>query len=455
MKKNMHVLIVEDDKEMCKMLSDFLNNNGYKTTYFYTSDQVISEIKSRDFDVIILDLKLPGMNGVELCERITENRTDIPVIVMTAFGSINNAIDAIRAGAFDFLIKPFDLDIFLISVNRAMKHRKLQEKIKTLSQASQQVNIFENFIGNSQTMQTLFQTLSHIINTDITVLISGESGTGKELIAKALHQNSSRKENPFIAINCASLPETLIESELFGYIKGSFTDAKEDKKGLFIQAEGGTLFFDEIGEIPLAFQIKLLRAIEERSIRPLGGQNEIKINVRIISATNINLEDAVKNGSFREDLYYRLNVIQIKVPPLRERDLDILLLTEFFINQFSVQYKKEIKGVSDNASKKLLDYYWPGNVRELRNAIEHAIALTSFEKISVDDLPEKIRAYNSYNIVFHENPTNLMTLEEIEKKYIFHVLKVTNNNQKIASQILGVDRKTLYRKLQKFNSIKS
>lgn len=451
MNDSKNVLIIEDDKEMAKMLLEFLDNNGYKTTLFYSPDNVITTIKNQDFDIIITDLKLPGMNGIELCERIAENRSDIPVIVMTGFGSINNAIDAIHAGAFDFIVKPFDLDIFLISVNRAMKHRQLQEKIKTLSQFPQQVSIFKNIIGNSQPMQELFQTLSHIINTDITVLISGESGTGKELIAKALHQKSSRKENPFIAVNCSALPETLIESELFGYTKGSFTDAKDDRKGLFIQANGGTLFLDEIGEIPPGFQVKLLRAIEERIIRPIGSHNEIKFDVRIISATNIDLEDAIKKGLFREDLYYRLNVIQVKVPPLRKRDLDILLLAENFIKQFSDQYKKDVKGISDNAAKKLLDYSWPGNVRELKNAVERAVALTGYEKISVDDLPEKIRDYNSYDIVFHNNPVNLLTIDEMEKKYIFHVLEVTKKNYKLASQILGIDRKTLYRKLQKYN----
>ena len=451
MNENKNVLIVEDDKEMCKMLSEFLNNNGYKTTLFYSSDKVITTIKNQDFDVIVVDLKLPGMNGIELCERIVENRSDIPVIVMTAFGSINNAIDAIHAGAFDFIVKPFDLDIFLIAINRAVKHKQLQEKIKILSQSPQQVSIFENIIGNSHPMQDLFQTLLHIINSDITVLISGESGTGKELIAKALHQKSSRKEKPFIAVNCSALPETLIESELFGHTKGSFTDAKEDRKGLFIQANGGTLFLDEIGEIPPGFQVKLLRAIEERIIRPIGSHNEIKFDVRIISATNTDLEDAIKKGLFREDLYYRLNVIQIKIPPLRERDLDIILLAEYFIKQFSNQYNKDVKGISDNATKKLMDYYWPGNVRELRNAMERAVALTPFENISVDDLPEKIRDYNNYDIVFHNNPANLLTIDEMEKKYIFHVLEVVKKNHKLASQILGIDRKTLYRKLQKYN----
>jgi DNA-binding NtrC family response regulator len=391
------------------------------------------------------------MSGIELCERVVANRADIPVIMMTAFGDLKTAIAAIRAGAYDFITKPVELDILAVALNRAVTYRALQEKVKSLSQAAENIQCFEKLIGNSFPMQTLFSQIARVADTEISVLILGESGTGKELVARALHNKSRRHTAPFIPINCSALPETLLESELFGHKRGAFTDAKSDRKGLFLEAEGGTLFLDEIGDIPMPLQPKLLRALEEHRLRPVGGNEEIPFDVRVIAATNRDLESAVEEGRFREDLFYRINVLQIEVPLLRARGTDVLLLARHFIENFAHRSGKHVVGLSDNAAQKLLSYSWPGNVRELRNAIERAVALTRFEKLTVEDLPKKIRAYQNQPIFLGgQDPTELISMEEVERRYILHVMKTVGSNRTLAARILKLDRKTLYRKLQHY-----
>ncbi|MGA1869692.1 MAG: sigma-54-dependent transcriptional regulator [bacterium] len=447
------VLIVDDDKSMCEMLDADLRRRNFIPVWYTSAEEAFAHLKDEDFDAVLSDVNMPGMNGIALCERIGANRPDVPVIVITAFGNLETAIAAIRAGAYDFVTKPIDLDLLALSLERVIKHRDLQEKVTILSRALKQSQHFDELYGESQVMRTLFTQMARIANTDASVLIMGESGTGKELVARALHKQSRRHGRPFVAINCSALPHTLLESELFGYKRGAFTDAREDRKGLFLQAEGGTLFLDEVGEIPMILQPKLLRALEERCIRPVGGNSEVSFDVRIIAATNRDLESAVDDGCFREDFYYRLNVIQIQVPPLRSRGTDILLLAHHFIKQFAARAGKDVTGFSKSAAEKMLEYIWPGNVRELRNAIERAVALTCYEKIAVDDLPEKIRAYRSSRLCFGGNdPTELLPLEEIERRYILHVLKSVNGNRTLASRVLGLDRKTLYRKLQRYRS---
>jgi two-component system response regulator HydG len=301
-------------------------------------------------------------------------------------------------------------------------------------------------------MRDLWGQLTRIAESEVSVLITGESGTGREVVARAIHKQSPRRDGPFVPINCAALPDALLESELFGHARGAFTDAKTDRKGLFLQAEGGTLLLDEIGEMPLTMQVKLLRALEASTVRPVGGDKEVPFDVRVLTATNRDLESAVEEDQFREDLYFRINVFQIDLPPLRARGTDILLLAQHFVEMFRNSSGKQVSGISENAAEKLLAYRWPGNVRELRNVMERAVALTCYEKIAVEDLPEKIRDYRGTQVfIGGDDPTELVPLEEIERRYISHVLKTVGDNKALAARVLGLDRKTLYRKLKQYD----
>ena len=443
------ILIVDDEKMMCEMLEDDLKRHGFHPTCYISAEKALDALKAESFDVLLTDMNLPYMNGIELCERVVANRPDIPVIVITAFGSMETAIAAIRAGAYDFVTKPIDTEFLVLALDRAVKHHGLQEKVKLLDEALKKSHQFDELIGQSPPMRKLIDRLERVADTETSILITGETGTGKELVAQALHKRSRRYKGPFVAVNCAALPDALLESELFGHKSGAFTDAKTERKGLFFQADGGTLFFDEIGDFPMALQPKLLRSLEERCVRPIGGTSEIAFDVRIIAATNRDIETAVEENRFREDLYYRINVIQIDLPPLRGRGTDILLLARHFVEQFSIRSDKQIAGISNAVSEKLLNYTWPGNIRELRNTIERAVVLTRYEKISVDDLPEKIRDYKTSNMLFgSDNPSELIPVQEVERRYILHVLKTVGGNKTLAARVLGLDRKTLYRKLQ-------
>lgn len=445
------ILIVDDDQSMCQMLERDLQQRGFAVAWHTSAPPAFVALQHEDFDVVVADLNMPGMNGIELCERIVANRGDVPVVVMTAFGSLDTAIAAMRAGAYDFVTKPFELDILFLALERAVRHRVLQEKVKALREVVAQAQRLDDLIGDSPPMRNLFSHLARVADTDAAVLITGESGTGKGMVARALHNRSRRQAEPFVTINCSAVPETLLESELFGHLRGAYTDAKSDRKGLFVQAEGGTVFLDEIGEMPLTLQPKLLRALEERRIRPLGSDVEQSFNARVIAASNRDLEAAVEDGRFRMDLFYRLNVIPVAVPPLRARGADILLLAQSFIEHNRVRFDKRVTGLSQQAAEKLLGYTWPGNVRELRNAIEHALALTRYEKLAVEDFPDKIKAYHSSHVLIgSNNPAELVSLEEVERRYILHVLKSVGGNQTHAARLLGLNRKTLYRKLQQY-----
>jgi DNA-binding NtrC family response regulator len=447
------ILIVDDEQMMCEMLENDLKRHGFHPTWYISAEKALDALKTESFDVLLTDLNLPNMNGIELCERIVANRPDIPVIVITAFGSMETAISAIRAGAYDFVTKPIDTEFLVLALDRAVKHRGLQEKVKLLNEALKKSHRFDELIGESPPIRKLVNQLARISDSETSVLITGETGTGKELVAQVLHKQSHRHEAPFIAVNCAALPDALLESELFGHKRGAFTDAKTERKGLFLQADGGTLFFDEIGDFPLALQPKLLRSLEERCVRPVGSDSEVTFDVRIIAATNRDIETAIEEARFREDLYYRINVIQIDLPPLRERGTDVLILAQHFIEQFAARSDRRIAGISNAASEKLLNYTWPGNVRELRNTIERAVVLTRYEKISVDDLPEKIRDYKTSNfLVGSDNPSELIPIQEVERRYILHALKTVGGNKTLAAKVLGLDRKTLYRKLQQYKA---
>lgn len=449
---NGKILVIEDDQDMCDMLTVGLGRRGYTVSTFVSGQEGLAALRLQMPDVVLADIHLPDMNGLDICADIVANQPDIPVVIMTAFGSMDTAIAAIRAGAYDFVTKPLDLDILALSLDRAVHYGNLRQTVKKLQDEVKRPQFFDNLIGKSPAMEELFAKISRIADSEASLLITGESGSGKELTAKAVHQHSRRKNHQLISINCAAMPGQLLESELFGHKKGAFTDAKDHHRGLFLEADQGTLFLDEVGEIPLDLQPKLLRALEERQVRPVGGTTEVPFDVRIIAATNRDLETAVLEGLFREDLYYRLNVINIEMPPLRSRGADILLLARHFIEQFSSRQGKAITGLADAAAEKLLEYSWPGNVRELRNAIEHAVALTHFDKIVPEDLPEKIRLFrNDYIMLGAEDPMELISMEEMERRYIMHVLKTTGGNRTLTARILQVDRKTLYRKLQRYD----
>jgi two-component system response regulator HydG len=449
---NGNIMIVDDDKAMCEMLELNLKKKGFSPEFFTSAEQAFTTLLKEDVDVVLTDLNMKGFNGIELCDRIVANRPDIPVIIITAFGSMETAISAIRAGAYDFINKPFDIDILVLMLNRAVEHHKLKKTVKVLETISREDASYEKIIGTSDIMKKLFQKITRAAESDASILITGESGTGKELVAKALHAKSRRAGKSFTAINCSAIPETLLESELFGYKKGAFTDAKTDKNGLFQQADGGTLFLDEIGEIPVFLQAKLLRVLEENSVRPVGSTREEPFDARIIAATNRNLESAIEQGKFREDLYYRLNVVNINVPPLRKRQNDIILIAEHFLKHYSAKNGKEIERISSPALERLCSYDWPGNVRELKNTIERAVALTSHNQIIVEDLPAKIRKYGTGKELFIENDSGeLMTMTDVEKRYIEFVMNKVKANKSLAARILGFDRKTLYNKLKQYD----
>jgi two-component system response regulator HydG len=445
------ILVAEDDRSMCELLQAGMPRRGFEVTWRTSAEEALSILLERDFDVVVTDLNMPGTNGIELCERVVANRPDIPVVVITAFGSLDTATAAIRAGAYDFITKPFDLDALRLTLDRAVQHRRLRDEVKRLQQVVTRSQGFGEILGTSSVMQRTLDLVCRAAESDATVLVTGESGTGKELIARALHQQSRRCKGPFVAVSCAALPETLLESELFGHARGAFTDAKAARTGLMHKASGGTLLLDEIGDAPLGIQPKLLRAIEERRIRPVGEDVERAFDARLVCATNRDLEAAIEQGRFRADLFYRVNVIHIDLPPLRARDGDVLHLAQHFVKHFASACGKAVVGVSAAAAQRLLSYSWPGNVRELRNCIERSVALTRFEEITVDDLPEKVQSYRSSRVVVDlDDISRLPTIEEVEKRYILRVLEAAGGQRTKAAEILGVDRKTLYRKLERW-----
>jgi DNA-binding NtrC family response regulator len=445
------ILIVDDERSMCDLLETDLRLRDFAPSCFTSAEEAFEAFCRDDFEAVLTDLMMPGMDGNEFCSRLVANRPDVPVIVMTAFGSLETAIGAIRAGAYDFVTKPIELELLAVILQRAVERRRLREQVRSLRETLERAERFEQLLGQSPPMQKLFDQLAQIVDSEASVLITGESGTGKELAARALHQQSRRRDRPFVAVNCAALPDTLLESELFGHVKGAFTDARADRRGLFVQAEGGTLLLDEIGEMPLVMQPKLLRALEENKVRPVGSEKEVAFDVRILASTNRDLETAVEERRFREDLFFRINVIQVELPPLRTRGADALLLAQHFIETCAGRARKEVRGMSEAVAEKLLAYSWPGNVRELRNVIERGVALTRFEKLTVEDLPEKIRDYRSSQVVIGgSDPAELVPLEEVERRYVLHVLDAVGGNRTLAARTLGLDRKTLYRKLRQY-----
>jgi DNA-binding NtrC family response regulator len=445
------VLIVDDDLRMCEMLATALAPEGFEVVFRTSGDEAVALLASEEVDAVVTDVNMRGMSGLELCAHVAEAEPDVPVIVITAFGSLESAVAAIRAGAYDYVTKPFDVETLALTLARAVQHRALRREVVRLRKAVSAAERYGEIVGESPAMHRVYTLLDRLAASDATTLVTGESGTGKELIARAIHDRSRRKAGPFVAVNCAAMAETLLESEMFGHVKGAFTDARSSRRGLFAQANGGSIFLDEIGDMPLGLQVKLLRTLQERTVRPVGGDAEVGIDVRVIAATNRDLDTAVEEHRFREDLFYRLDVIHLEMPPLRARGNDVLLLAQQFVTTFAARTGKAVRGLGPQVAERLLSYPWPGNVRELQNCIERAVALTAHDTLVVDDLPEKVRDWKrSHVLVTADDPAELVPMEEVERRYILRVMDAVAGNKTEAARILGLDRKTLYRKLEKY-----
>ncbi len=444
------ILIVDDERSMCQFLSIMLKKEGYAITAVGNGKKAVEAVETSEFDVVITDIKMAGMDGMEVLHTVKKIDPSMPVIIMTAYASQKTAIEAVNRGAFHYLIKHAKNDEIKMVVRNALDMRKVKTENTILKRQLKKTSDIKTIIGKSDQMQEVFALVDKVADTDSTILVEGESGTGKELIARAIHFRSSRSGGPFVSINCGALPENLLESELFGHVKGSFTGAIRDKDGLFKVAQGGTFFLDEIGETSPTIQVKLLRVLQEREVIPVGGTNPIKVDVRLVAATNADLEKAIKQERFRADLYYRLNVIPINLPPLRKRRDDVPLLVNHFLSKFNeTQPESKQRGITKDSMEILVNYDWPGNVRELENVVERAVILEETEMITPTALPDKVRYRDAgMNDLITDRAS--VTLEELEKEYLIKVLNDTGWQKKKASSILGINASTLYRKIQRY-----
>ena len=442
MTKMPRILVVDDETAMRQSLKDWLMEDDYEVDLAASGEDAISMARDRSWDIILLDLKMPGMDGLETMIRLKKMIPETEILMMTAYGSIDTAVQAMKEGAFDYLVKPFDPDEIDMLIKKIVAHKELVLENILLRKKLAERHQYDEIIGKSDAMQGVFDLISRVARADSTVLITGESGTGKELIAQAIHGNSNRCYMPFIAVSCGALPDSLLESELFGYVKGAFTGAENSKKGRFEMANKGTLFLDEIGDISLKTQVDLLRVLQQRELMRLGSEEVIKVDVRILAATNRDLQKAIKENRFREDLYYRLNVISIHAPPLRERKEDIPLLVKAFIEKYCLELNKEVVKIAPSALKLLLGYDWPGNVRELENVIERALVIGSGKEIVQEDLP-----FSRKEIEPYEFPKSLKMME---KMHIERILGESDWNISRAARELGIDRQTLYNKIEKY-----
>ena len=450
-----HILVVDDEKNYLVLLDALLSEEGYDVTVMQDPEMALMYLKESEVDVVITDFKMPGINGQELLERIKEIHPQMPVIIMTAYGSVDGAVEAMKCGAFDYINKPFSNDDLLLSVSKAVKIADAYRKNKLLVESMEENHSIKRIIGVSPAIKELHLLIKKVAVTNANVLITGESGTGKELVAKAIHYSSKRKDQPFVAINCTALNPGVLESELFGHEKGSFTGAIAQKRGKFELAHGGTIFLDEIGEFPLELQPKLLRVIQEHAFERVGGLKTLKSDFRVIAATNKDLKKEVEQGRFREDLYYRLNVVNIELPPLRERPEDIPLLAGHFLKKYSRENNKDIKGFTPEAMQLLTAYNWPGNVRQLENIIESAVVLTQSDMIGVADLPAELkdesRQFKSAVDMLPDNINLSESLEKIEAALIKRALVKSNFVQVKAAKMLGISKSLLQYKMKKYN----
>ncbi len=449
------ILIADDEEDVRDLLTEVLDEEDYTIVTVDNGQKAVDFVAKNSPDCVLLDVRMPVMDGMEAFLQIREITPDLPVIFITAYGSSDLAIKAMKKGAYDYLTKPFDIEEVKIKVRKAIELKELSssfEKVKSGSNYKQ-----DEIVGESSEMQEVYKDIGRVADSDVTVLIRGESGTGKELVAKAIYLHSNRRNKPFIVVNCAAIPENLLESELFGHEKGSFTDAIARHVGKFEQAENGTIFLDEIGDMGLALQSKLLRVLQEKTFERIGGKETIVSQARILAATNRNLEELVKEDKFREDLYYRLNVVAINMPPLRERKMDIPLLVNYFVSKFSRKYGKVVQGVSDDVMRLFMDYDWPGNVRELENAIARGVIITSAPLILMDHLPpdlaQKAGEKTSVTVVAGEGGSSTViplpeAIAEIEKEMIVRAIKKANGNKTKAAKMLGISRKSLFNKIR-------
>ena len=450
------ILLIDDSPDILTHLSEYLKNEGYEVESSTDGEKAISMIERKCYDIIFTDLMMPNIDGMEVLKYVTQHSRESICMILTGYGTIKNAVEAVKLGAFDYLTKPIKMDEILITLKRALEFRDLKRENQNLKNQLKKKYKFENIIGDSEKMHQIFETIEKVADTDSTILILGESGTGKELIAKAIHYNSYRREGSFIPVNCAAIPSELLESELFGHEKGAFTNAIRTRIGRFELANGGTVFLDEIGDMSPNLQSKLLRVLQERQFERIGGVKTVKIDIRIIAATHQDLKVAVEQGKFRQDLYYRLNVIPIRVPPMRERKSDIPLLVHHFLNHFNKSKKRKIQGIHNEALNRLMEYHWPGNVRELENIIERIVILTNNDSITVQDLPEKIQSLSlDEQTPLFEIPEEGISLDnalnEFEKRLILQALNKTGWIKNKAAQLLSLNRTTLIEKIKRQN----
>jgi len=450
------ILLIDDSPDILAHLSEYLINEGYDVEASADARKAIPLIERKFYDIILTDLMMPHTDGMEVLKYVTQHSPESICMILTGYGTIKNAVEAVKLGAFDYLTKPVKMDEILITLKRALEFRDLKRENQNLKNQLKKKYKFENIVGDSDKMHRIFETIEKVADTDSTILILGESGTGKELIAKAIHYNSYRREGPFVPVNCAAIPSELLESELFGHEKGAFTNAIRTRIGRFELASGGTVFLDEIGDMSPNLQSKLLRVLQERQFERIGGVKTVKVDIRIIAATHQDLKAEVEQGKFRQDLYYRLNVIPLQVPPLRERKSDIPLLVQHFLAHFIKTKKRRIQGIDNEVMNRLLEYHWPGNVRELENIIERIVILTNNETISIHDLPEKIPTHSrDEQQVLFEIPEEGISLDhainEFEKKLILQALDKTGWIKNKAAQLLNLNRTTLIEKIKRQN----
>ncbi|MFO7984662.1 MAG: sigma-54 dependent transcriptional regulator [Desulfatiglandaceae bacterium] len=447
------ILIVDDDPGHLATLKTIVKSWGYEVHGAEDGTGAVDTAMKRPYDVILMDVRMAVMSGIEALTRIHEYNPAIPILIMTAYSSVESAVEAMKAGAYDYLTKPLDFDDLKISLERALEHRRLKEENETLKQKLRSNVILKNIVGKSPAMKELVDMVALVAPSEATVLITGESGTGKELIARAIHANSLRSKAPLVIVNCAALAETLLESELFGHEKGAFTGADRRREGRFVQADKGTIFLDEIGEMSPAMQANLLRVIQDRELQRVGSDSTVQVDVRIVAATNRNLKWEVTEGRFREDLYYRLNVVPLNVPPLRDRIDDIPLLAKHFLDLYAEKNGKRVKGFSPMAMDRMLKYPWPGNVRELENAVERGVILVPGEYISEKELPLSLTETDPEDTdsekTLSSYPTGV-SLEDMEKQIISDTLKATEGNKSETARKLGINRRTLYKKIEKY-----
>jgi len=445
-----NVLLVDDDEDTRTLLHEGLQRRGISAHAVASAAECLEWVRDHDVDVVVTDVQMPGLSGVELCEQLRIRHPDLLAIVLTGMGTYDTAIEAVRSGAYDYLTKPVKLDALVVALQRAFDHLAVDREVRRLRASVDVATPIPSIVGSSAAIRELSAMIRRVADADATVLITGESGTGKELVARALHELSpARHAEPFVAVNCGAVPANLLESELFGHVRGAFTDAKSSRSGLFLQAGKGTIFLDEIGEMPLEMQVKLLRVLQERTVRPVGGDEEVPFEARVITATNRDLESEIDEGRFREDLFYRVNVVPIAVPPLRARGADILTLAKYLVEKVATRTGKHPPEISPDAARKLMSYDWPGNVRELENCIERAVAFSGAGNIELAHLPTKILDHQPSRIELSTaEVSEMITLDEMERRYVRQVLASVSGNKTHAARVLGIDRRSLYRRLE-------